>query len=452
MNRPVRTTTLAVWIACSLLSATLAACSGSGGGDAKPTGTTPADTKNDDKKDDAKGTAALAGRTIRIAGNADYAPKPDNPLGVKAISLQKEVEKKYNVKIEYVAVPQAEYMDKLKASILNGSPIADIVFMGSPGAVPALTEQGLVLPIDNLLVMSREKEIPVEAFSKLTGYKGKTYGFGTNSSVDQIGIFYNRAMFRTNGLPDPHEWVKKKEWTWDKFREVARQLTKDTNGDGKPDQWGLTGYAGDWLWFNILANGGSIVDIEAGKQKLDDPKSIAAMDFMAKLFTEDKVVADPTWAFLDLFAKGNIGMTPSFSWTGSTWKEKMKQYGYGFLPMPLAPGQTDYANPARQVNCYFLPKGVKDPAAVLQVWKELQVWDSKEWVETYYNTQYDNEDDIEVARMLAGKVRYDFFAGIHGGIIDKIGTELATGKTTAAQAAKTYGPQLQDKIDTILKQ
>lgn len=446
MNRQRKMKPFTMFICLSLFVMMLAACSKSDGGSGGGSSASPA----------ASGKAAnsndLGGITIRIAGNADYSPKATDPVGAKKVELQKQVEQKYNVKIQYVVVPQAEFMDKMKASILNGNPMADIVYMGSPGVVPTLAQQGMFIPIDELIDMKTEKQIPVEDFKKLTSYKNKTYGFGTDSMVDSIGIWYNRALFKNNGLPDPHEWVNNKQWTWAKFREVAKQLTKDTNGDGKPDQWGLVGYAGDWVWFNILANNGTIYDIDSGQQKLNDPKTIEAMDFMAKLFTEDKVVGDATWGFLDLFPKGNIGMVPGFSWEGGTWKEKMKQDGYGFLPMPLGPNQTDYVNPARQVNAYFIPKGVKNPQAVIKVWKELQVWDKQANFDSYNNAQYANEDDIAIAKMLQTKVRYDYFAGVQGGLIDTIGNELAAGKTTAAQVAQTYGPKLQDKIDVAVKQ
>ncbi|QHW31113.1 extracellular solute-binding protein [Paenibacillus rhizovicinus] len=474
MNRSLKFKSLVLMASISLAALTACSNSNNGGDNAAGNGNTAAagndGTKatngnaaasggnaanngaNNAEDDDVTTMSKVSGMTIRIAANWDGTPTPDTPMGAKRLELQKAVEAKYNVKIQYLNIPNEEFQNKMKASILNGSPAAEIWYMGSSDVVPGLAKEGLFLPIDDLISLSDEKQIPVDDFRKYTGYNGKIYGFNTEASVDQIGIFYNRALFEKNGLPDPHTWVESKEWTWDKFREVAKQLTKDTNGDGKPDQWGLTGYAGDWVWFQALANGGHLFDLETGKQTLDDPKTQEAMDFMAKLFTEDKVVADSTWGFLDSFPKGNIGMTPSFSWTGGTWKANMKQDGYGFLPMPLGPGQTDYVNPSRQTNSNFIAKGTKYPEAVMQIWKELQVWDTEAHADEYYNAQYDHDDDIEVAKMLSKNVNFDFFNTINGGLIDQIGNELATGATTAAQAAQKYGPMLQDKADILLKQ
>jgi len=47
-------------------------------------------------------------------------------------------------------------------------------------------------------------------------------------------LFYNTEMFKAAGL-DPGKPPK----TWDEFLEYAKKLTRDTNGDGKVDQWGF---------------------------------------------------------------------------------------------------------------------------------------------------------------------------------------------------------------------
>ena len=47
-------------------------------------------------------------------------------------------------------------------------------------------------------------------------------------------LFYNTEMFKAAGLnPD------KPPKTWDEFLQYAKKLTRDTDGDGKVDQWGF---------------------------------------------------------------------------------------------------------------------------------------------------------------------------------------------------------------------
>ncbi len=47
-------------------------------------------------------------------------------------------------------------------------------------------------------------------------------------------LLYNKAAFREAGLPDDAP-----PKTWDELLEAARRLTRDTNGDGKPDVYGF---------------------------------------------------------------------------------------------------------------------------------------------------------------------------------------------------------------------
>jgi ABC-type glycerol-3-phosphate transport system substrate-binding protein len=52
--------------------------------------------------------------------------------------------------------------------------------------------------------------------------------------VYTCGVYYNRALFRDAGIPEPDS-----SWTWDDMRRIARQLTRDRDGDGTPEQYGI---------------------------------------------------------------------------------------------------------------------------------------------------------------------------------------------------------------------
>jgi ABC-type glycerol-3-phosphate transport system substrate-binding protein len=49
-----------------------------------------------------------------------------------------------------------------------------------------------------------------------------------------IGVYYNREMFAEAGLSDPDS-----AWTWDTLVAYAHRLTKDENGDGVPEVYGI---------------------------------------------------------------------------------------------------------------------------------------------------------------------------------------------------------------------
>jgi len=54
-------------------------------------------------------------------------------------------------------------------------------------------------------------------------------------------MFYNVELFEQMGLPAPPTSWEDSKWTWATVLAYARKLTRDLNGDGTPDQWGVVG-------------------------------------------------------------------------------------------------------------------------------------------------------------------------------------------------------------------
>jgi multiple sugar transport system substrate-binding protein len=53
-------------------------------------------------------------------------------------------------------------------------------------------------------------------------------------NLSSLVVYYNKKLFDDAGLAYPND-----EWTWEQFLETARALTKDLDGDGQTDQFGL---------------------------------------------------------------------------------------------------------------------------------------------------------------------------------------------------------------------
>lgn len=49
-----------------------------------------------------------------------------------------------------------------------------------------------------------------------------------------LGIYYNKELFDSSGVPYPDT-----AWTWNDMLDRARRLTKDANGDGTPERYGI---------------------------------------------------------------------------------------------------------------------------------------------------------------------------------------------------------------------
>ena len=180
-------------------------------------------------------------------------------------------------------------------------------------------------------------------------YEGKTWSipFGTNN----VGVYYRPSLFASAG-------VKELPKTWTEFRQVAKQLTRDTNGDGKADQHGmlLPLGKGEWTvftWLPFMFSGGGILEqpgtVIYGNQIVTGkviPKSgstavnivnqgaIAALQFWRDLMQDGSaILSQPERGYeLDGFLAGKVAMQLSGPWTlGQLQATKVD---FGVLPIP----------------------------------------------------------------------------------------------------------------------
>ncbi len=94
-------------------------------------------------------------------------------------------------------------------------------------------------------------------------------------NISSLVVYYNRDLFAKAGVQEPTPG-----WTWDEMVEKAIALTRDENGDGNVDQYGL-GVEPTLIRIApfVWSNGGELVDDEAQPTRftLDSPAADAAL-------------------------------------------------------------------------------------------------------------------------------------------------------------------------------
>jgi multiple sugar transport system substrate-binding protein len=124
---------------------------------------------------------------------------------------------------------------------------------------------------------------------KLVKHNGKVHAMPGDYMT--MVLFYNTQMFKDARL-DPNKPPK----TWDEFLAYAKKLTRDTNGDGKVDQWGFgtvgakdPGFTlrfGPFIW----SFGADYLTPDMKHSALDSPQAKEAFTFFVELYTKQKVV------------------------------------------------------------------------------------------------------------------------------------------------------------------
>lgn len=132
-----------------------------------------------------------------------------------------------------------------------------------------------VRPLDPLLRPGHRAQFIDEAFVK---YEGQTWVL-----ADQIGnhlaLVYDRAK-----VPKPPE-------TFAELIALGKTLTVDRNGDGKPDEYGLTwNYREPFFFIPFLTSFGGWVMDEQGRPTLDNEATAAALQFILDLRDKHRLI------------------------------------------------------------------------------------------------------------------------------------------------------------------
>ena len=237
-----------------------------------------------------------------------------------------------NLKIDLQTMPNDTFFTKLQTMIAGGTP-PDISLMNEM-ATPTYASKGIMADLTDYITKDttfKKDSIPEGLYGPFT-VNGKLYCMPTMTFVNCL--FYNKDLFDKEGVPYPDE-----NMTWDTLRDIAKKLTKDSNGDGKIDQYGFTfGAWPNFIFPFIWANGGEFVKEDRKTAVLNSPENVRTFQFLHDLIWKDKVspssVANKNNTFD--FANGNIAMFDLGSWNVTVYDDK--KINYGITLTPKTPG------------------------------------------------------------------------------------------------------------------
>lgn len=319
------------------------------------------------------------GQTVRISGTfPNAATFGINFEDARGMGHLQEVEEMFNVKIEWVIDDSPYNPDTFIANILAGDPVADIQVLDRERAFFKIAAEGLLIPLDDIITEEYLENIP-DVYKAVEHWRfgNHIYGF---SKVDVTGwcIYWNKSLFEREGLPDLYELYYSGEWTWDNLRKIAAMATKDTDGDGIIDQYGISIADGNGSAEAIAAllatNNAAIAKLIDGKVvfTLDQPEAIQAYEFLQAMVFEDKsVVFESQWTFF----QGNRAFCFSHPWWfGYCADPQYMTDEAGIIPHPIGPNGTpgQYASYSSTNWNWVIPVTTQyDPAALIELYNAL---------------------------------------------------------------------------------
>jgi len=169
----------------------------------------------------------LGGKTVKISKWYGF----QNGDGTDEVyllqaALNKQIEKMFNCKLEFVKAD----LSKLKASILAGSPMVDFFAIQGIDTFYDFYSSNCLLPLDSIKTLNI-KDTNRFIITDLAEFNGKHYGVKQNAygwlrrNFNNV-LLCNFALTSKAGYSADtiYKWVNNKQWTWDKFEKVCKEV------------------------------------------------------------------------------------------------------------------------------------------------------------------------------------------------------------------------------------
>lgn len=317
------------------------------------------------------------------------------------------VEREFNVTVDVVAMhyDDGSVIDDLQQGLLAGT--ADGIYWVKVGDAYQYANEGFFYPLTDLDIAPGIYEDIVDP--DMLCFRGERYFFSPfTGTVVQLatrqraqqpdfeGLVWNKTKFEQYGLPNLYDLVESGEWTWDKFKEIAIDATRDIDGDGETDIWGYSPYASPWgfprsaNW--LVTNGADVTKVDEDGRvvfALDDPAALEALNFYQELEQLGVVyTGEPGYQAI---VNDQVMMAIIRPWTLYIIEEFEDDLGY--VPLPKGPRMDEYVYPAVSGGLYAMAIPAttqEDPEALVALAQALH-FNTPEYLD-FYALDYLYED------------------------------------------------------------
>ena len=237
------------------------------------------------------GGEPAAARQLRTGITLQMGSTSAAPLRVGLHARQAQLFKDKFPGIEVEVVPDGESLDKIRTTIVAGSPL-DLVAQNTT-RFSALVAQGAVLALDPLVQRDRYDlkdflPLPLETWH----WRGKRWGLPNSLSLNSTPFLNLTLAEEAGGRRPPATWSDR-TWDWNAFLEFCRKTTR--RDGGRTAQWGFVGAHADfrtymgWVW----SNGGDFFDRDLTRVTLGEPAALEGLQFHADLSNRHRVMPTP---------------------------------------------------------------------------------------------------------------------------------------------------------------
>ena len=281
-------------------------------------------SKSDSKKSDSKSGE----KTLEV-----WVPPLDDATEKNWGDLLKDWEKEKDCKVNLTVIPWDKY-EEAYTTALNSGDGPDIGYMYT-SMFPTYIDAGAIEDMSSYVTDEDKKEYKYLSNGNMMDGQ---YGWPLVTGVPFV-LYYNEDILNALGEKAPE--------TWDDFARICQEATKDTDGDGKVDQYGfacgmntsdigamqiLNAYYFGALW----QNGGDIYNDDLKSVRFADEAGKEAVTWLKGLtsyMNEDFMSLSWSDAFSNVFGAGKaaFGITRSSQTDGTTFAETYPNLNWNFV-------------------------------------------------------------------------------------------------------------------------
>ncbi|AFZ00259.1 ABC transporter substrate-binding protein [Calothrix sp. PCC 6303] len=260
--------------------------------------------------------------TIKLSG---WSASPAEQRLLKSVLRDFEVQHP-SIKVKYEVIAD-QYMDVIKTRLV-GEAAPDVFYLDALEA-PFLMSQDVIEPLDTYI--KPEFDLPDFQEALLNTFKYKNSIYGLPKDYSTLALFYNKQAFANAGLENPPT-------TWEELRADAKKLTKDTNNDGRIDQYGF-GETPELARqaYKIKAFGGELIDSNS-RANFANQQALQGLQVVVDQYQKEHSSVQKsdvgTNSGTEMFGQGKAAMVIEGNWAIPFLKETFPNLGFATAEIP----------------------------------------------------------------------------------------------------------------------
>jgi multiple sugar transport system substrate-binding protein len=216
-----------------------------------------------------------------------------------------------------------QYMDVMKTRLI-GDAAADVFYLDVFEA-PFLMRQSVLKPLNEYITPAFDLADLLQSFQ----VGNQIYGLPKDYST--LALYYNKKAFAAAGLSRP-------PLTWEELLNDSKRLTRDDDGDGRPEQYGL-GILPELprLLYLMQAYGGQAIDAQ-GRATFAREESLRGLNLVLQQYRNERTSVQASdvgsSSGTDIFGRGKVAMVLEGNWAIPFLEDTFPDLEYGTAEVP----------------------------------------------------------------------------------------------------------------------